>query len=218
MNPYYFYTNDFVRDGSCTYVYDPMSNQTFTGRDNNDWVEGQSTWTEGGEVTKCNIPWSDLEYMTTAVSNQAPYECGEILKVKFPETGREILVKVVDTVDGYPPHRLNLHRQAFLALGADLDFGIIDVEIKPSPELEEEMFGRYLLEVLQVAYPRYDVTDYEFIGEEELSDDRRRETYEFIVESGDERVKVRGTVTYNPQTDRVMSFDLEEVEFDHNNG
>ncbi|GAA0451596.1 DUF3889 domain-containing protein [Alkalibacillus silvisoli] len=215
MNPYYHYENDLIRNGSCTYVYAPMTYQPDSTRENNNWVKGQATWTEGGEVTKCNIPWSDLQYMTTAVSEDSPYECGEMLKVKFPSTGREILVKVVDTVGGYPQHRLNLHRQAFLALGADLDFGIIDIEIMASPELEEEEFGKYLIEVLQVAYPRYEVTDYEFVGEEEISIERRRETYEFIVESDEERVKVRGRVEYNPQTNRVISFDLEEVELNN---
>lgn len=27
-------------------------------------IRGQATWTDGGQVTKCGIPWSDNEYMT----------------------------------------------------------------------------------------------------------------------------------------------------------
>src|SRR5690625_7926380 len=40
-------------------------------------VRGQATWTEGGPVTECGIPWSTNHYMTAAVGADAPYQCGQ---------------------------------------------------------------------------------------------------------------------------------------------
>src|SRR5690625_2643735 len=81
-------------------------------------IRGQATWTNGGPVTKCGIPWSTNEYMTVAVGENTPYECGEMLKVENLSIAgeREVIVTVVDRVAGYPANRINLHRRAFEAL------------------------------------------------------------------------------------------------------
>ncbi|RPF53289.1 DUF3889 domain-containing protein [Aquisalibacillus elongatus] len=175
-------------------------------------IQGQATWTEGGQVTKCNIAWSDNQYMTVAVSPRAGFQCGQTLKVRNPQNTREVLVEVVDTVQNYPPNRINLHKRAFEALGVNADVGVINVEITPSPELEEEKFGKYLIELVQVGYPGYRVVNYDFEGSEEVSSNRVRETYIYTLESPRETIKVRGSVVYNPNTNRVISFDLSEIE------
>ncbi|GAA0316742.1 hypothetical protein GCM10008967_04180 [Bacillus carboniphilus] len=176
-------------------------------------VRGQASWTDGGNVTKCGIPWSDNKYMTVAVSQNSPYQCGESLKVRNLSTpgGREVIVTVVDQVAGYPANKINLHRKAFETLGASTNQGVINVEIIPSPELEQEKWGKYLLELTQTAYPGYQVKDYKTIGKTEVSAEQTREVYEFNLQSPQESIKVRGTVLYNPKTDRVISFDLKEV-------
>lgn len=174
-------------------------------------IQGQATWTEGGQITQCGIPWSQNQYMTAAVGVNTPYQCGQTIKILYPPTQRELLVTVVDRVPGYPPNKINLHRRAFETLGANPDMGIINVEITPSPELEQEKWGKYLLEVTQTAYPSYNVTDYSFVGKTEVSPTQTKETYEFILESPQERIKVQGTVIYNPITDRIISFDVKEV-------
>lgn len=174
-------------------------------------IQGQATWTEGGPITQCNIPWSHNQYMTAAVGVNTPYQCGQTIKIMYPTTSRELLVTVVDRVQGYPPNKINLHRRAFETLGANPDLGIINVEITPSPELEEERWGKYLLEVTQTAYPAYNVTDFSTVEKTEVSPTQTREIYDFILESPQERIKVRGTVIYNPVTDRIISFDIKEV-------
>lgn len=174
-------------------------------------IQGQATWTEGGQITQCGIPWSQNQYMTAAVGVNTPYQCGQTIKILYPPTQRALLVTVVDRVPGYPPNKINLHRKAFETLGANPDMGIINVEITPSPELEQEKWGKYLLEVTQTAYPSYNVTDYSFVGKTEVSPTQTKETYEFILESPQERIKVQGTVIYNPITDRIISFDVKEV-------
>lgn len=174
-------------------------------------IQGQATWTEGGQITQCGIPWSQNQYMTAAVGVNTPYQCGQTIKILYPPTQRALLVTVVDRVPGYPLNKINLHRKAFETLGANPDMGIINVEITPSPELEQEKWGKYLLEVTQTAYPSYNVTDYSFVGKTEVSPTQTKETYEFILESPQERIKVQGTVIYNPITDRIISFDVKEV-------
>jgi rare lipoprotein A len=186
-------------------LFNPMSRQQP--------IRGQATWTNGGQVTKCGIPWSDNQYMTAAVGADTPYKCGQTLKVRNLSTpgAREILVTVVDQVPNYPANRISLHRRAFQALGAPLNIGVINVEILPSPELEQEKWGKYLLEITQSAYPGYNVIDYKSIGKTKLSAEQIKETYEFILQSTQGKITVRGNVTYNPKTDRIINFNISEV-------
>ncbi|RSL31494.1 DUF3889 domain-containing protein [Salibacterium salarium] len=174
-------------------------------------VWGQATWTEGGPVTKCNMAWSDNQYMTTAVGENSPYECGQALKVRNLNTGREMIVTVVDEVAGYPNNRLNLHRRAFEALGSNPNVGVMDIEITPSPDVDETQWGKYLVEVVQRAYPNYNVTDYQSVETTQVNAERTRETYEFTLQSPQETMTVRGSVTYNPNTNRVLSMNIQEV-------
>ncbi|MRG86114.1 DUF3889 domain-containing protein [Salinibacillus xinjiangensis] len=174
-------------------------------------ISGQATWTEGGQVTKCNQPWSSNEYMTVAVGENTPYQCGQTLKVTNPTNQREVLVTVVDQVKGFPPNKINLHRKAFEALGVSPDMGVINVQITPQPQLEEEKWGKYLLEVTQTAYPNFKVTDYNSVEKTSVSSNRTREVYDFKLQSPQESLVVRGTVLYNPNTDRVISFDIKEM-------
>lgn len=176
-------------------------------------VRGQASWTDGGSVTQCGIPWSRNEYMTVAVGRNSPYKCGQTLKVRNLSTpgSREIIVTVVDQVAKYPANRLNLHRRAFEALGASPSLGVINVEIIPSPELEHERWGKYLLEVAQTAYPGYNVVDYKSVGKNQVSSQQTKETFDFLLQSPRDRMRVRGNVIYNPVTNRVVSFDLVEM-------
>ncbi|WP_226037796.1 DUF3889 domain-containing protein [Aquibacillus saliphilus] len=174
-------------------------------------IRGQATWTEGGQTTKCGIPWSENQYMTAAVGEDTPYQCGQTLKIRSLSTGRELIVTIVDTVPGFPPNRINLHQKAFVALGANPDVGLINIEIDSSPELEEEKWGKYLLEVTQTAYPSYHVVEYSSVAKTEVSPDQTKETYQYTLQSPQETIKVRGNVIYNPITDRIISFDIEEV-------
>ncbi|MFD1040663.1 DUF3889 domain-containing protein [Virgibacillus byunsanensis] len=175
-------------------------------------TRGQATWTEGGQVTQCGIPWSTNRYMTAAVGEDSPYQCGDILKIRNQSIpGREVIVTVVDQVSGYPANKINLHRRAFEALGANLSQGVINIDIIPSPELEEQKWGKYLLEVVQIAYPGYSVTDYNKTGETQMNAAQKRETYEYMLQSPAENIKVQGSVIYNTDTDRIVSFDIQEV-------
>ncbi|ASK63406.1 DUF3889 domain-containing protein [Virgibacillus phasianinus] len=175
-------------------------------------VRGQATWTTGGTITKCGIPWTDNQSMTVAVGEGSPYQCGQTLKVRnLSMPGREVLVEVVDTVPGYPANRINLQKKAFEALGANPDQGVINIEIIPSPQLELEKWGKYLLEITQTAYPGYNVTEYNTIGKTQLTPTETKETYEFILQSPQERIKIRGNVIYNTNTERIISFDINEV-------
>ncbi|GGC88512.1 hypothetical protein GCM10007216_19080 [Thalassobacillus devorans] len=174
-------------------------------------VRGQATWTEGGTVTQCGIPWSANLYMTVAVGQNSPYKCGDTLKVKNLANGREVLVTVVDQVAGYGKNKVNLHRKAFETLGANVDFGVINVEISTGVELEEEKWGKYLLEVVQSAYSNYDVTDYSRVSKTKQNANRMKETYKYVLRSPQETITVEGTVIYNPNTDRIISMDFKEV-------
>ncbi|MBP1950827.1 DUF3889 domain-containing protein [Virgibacillus litoralis] len=174
-------------------------------------IRGQATWTEGGQETKCGIPWSQNRYMTVAVGQNSPYRCRQTIKVRNPQTGRELLVTVVDEVSGYPQNKINLHRRAFEALGANTAQGVIEVEIIANPELEQQKWGKYLLELTQLAYPDYNIREYNFIRETQVSPTQTQETYEYTLQSQQETIKVRGNVVYNPNTDRIVSFDISEV-------
>lgn len=151
--------------------------------------------------------------MTAAVGENSPFRCGQMLKIRNLSApyGREIIVKVVDEVPGYQDNEINLHRRAFQALGVNPNIGRLNIEIFPSPQLEEEKWGKYLLEVTQAAYPGYQVTDYKTVRKSRISDQQIRETYEFQLQSPQETITVQGNVIYNPNTDRIVSFDIKEM-------
>jgi rare lipoprotein A (peptidoglycan hydrolase) len=149
--------------------------------------------------------------MTVAVGRNSGYPCGQTLKIKNLSNGREIIATVVDQVPNYPENKVNLHRRAFETLGASLDAGIINVEITASPELEEEKWGKYLLEIVQAAYPNYKATDYSKVSKNTDSNTRMKEVYKFVMQSPQETMNIQGTVIYNPNTDRIISINFQEM-------
>lgn len=174
-------------------------------------IRGQASWTDGGTVTQCGIPWSTNRYMTVAVGRNSGYQCGQTIKIKNLTNGREIIATVVDQVPNYPENKVNLHRRAFETLGASLDAGIINVEIIASPELEEEKWGKYLLEIVQAAYPNYKATDYSKVSENPQNNNQMKEVYKFTMQSPQETMNIQGTVIYNTNTDRILSINFQEV-------
>lgn len=176
-------------------------------------VQGQATWTDGGQMTKCMIPWSDQNYMTAAVGTDSPYRCGQILKIRNLSTShpKEIFVKVVDQVPQAPATVLNLHRQAFLALGSPLSQGIINIEILPTTNQDEAQWRNYVLSVTQAAYPNYAITDYQLVDNYPISTNQTIRTYQFQLKSAHEEILVRGNILYHPQTQRVFSVDMKEM-------
>lgn len=176
-------------------------------------IRGTATWTNGGPITKCGIPWSTNNYMTVAISPQSPYRCGQKLRIRnlssqFP---REIVVTVVDTVEGFPRNRINLHRRAFEALGAPTSIGLISVEITPiRQQVEYAKWGRLLLNLTKDAFPNYKVIDYQFVGSERISDNQVREVFDFILQSNSEKINVRATVVFNPANDKIHSITFVE--------
>lgn len=176
-------------------------------------TQGQATWTEGGAVTKCNMPWSTNNYMTAAVGQGAPYQCGQKLTVKNMSSGQqqEIEVTVVDQVTGYPQNKINLHKRAFEALGASAETGVINVEISVYTQMDKGDWAKYLMSVTQAAYPEYQISDYKTIGETEIAKDRTKVTYEFVLQAPQGMMKVRTSAVYHPKTNKVLSFDVKEV-------
>ncbi|MFB4162266.1 DUF3889 domain-containing protein [Alteribacillus sp. JSM 102045] len=179
-------------------------------------VRGQATWTEGGEVTKCGIPWSTNDYMTAAVGEDSPYQCGQMLRVKnLSDPDKEVTVMVVDETRGYPPNKINLHRNAFEALGANLDVGVLNVEITPVEESESDFdngrWGDYLSVITQTAFPSYYVTNFRAVGKTPLNPHQTKETYNLLLQSPQEAKQVRGNVVYHTNTNQVIAFDIQEL-------
>lgn len=176
-------------------------------------VRGQATWTQGGPVTECGIPWSNNHYMTAAVGAGSPYKCGQILRVKNLSSPdhKEITVKVVDQVPGYPPNKINLHRRAFESLGANPQVGVIQVEIRPLSEAGQGEWGAYLAEVIQTAFPGYNVTGYQSTGKTEMSATETEEVFTFTLQSSQETRRIRAAVHYIPNANRVTSINIKEI-------
>lgn len=199
MSPYYGYP-----------YQDPSFQQQFYERQP---MRGIATWTNGGNVTKCGMPWSTNNFMTVAVSPNSPYSCGEKLRIRNLSTPsqRTITVTVVDEIASYGPHQISLHRRAFEALGAHPSIGILHVEIEPNNSVEYEKWGKLLLSVVKASYPSADVTDYEFVDATDLQDGRRQELFDFIVEQDNTRKRVRAMIIFHPATDQISTIHLQET-------
>lgn len=176
-------------------------------------VRGQATWTEGGEVTKCNLSWSANNFMTAAVGEDSPYQCGDYIRIRNigAPYGREIVVMVVDEVVGYPPNRINLQRRAFQALGVNPNIGVLNVEIMPMEDTETEMWGAHLVNVVRVAFPAYQLVDYRLVSKSKVSENVEKESYTFSMQHGQESIEIVGDIIYNPHTNRILSIKMEEV-------
>lgn len=198
-NPYYW--NPYHADPIPSHPYTEERQQT---------MHGQATWTVGGQETKCGIPWSRNNYMTAAVGEASPFTCGQTVNVKNPQNNTEISVLIVDEVRGYPAERINLHRRAFEALGADLNVGIIQVEMEPMAVTEEGRFGERLERMIQLAYPNEALSNYDPVDMMRTETGQVRETYDFMLDAEGETRMVRGEVVYYPETDRIVSINLQE--------
>ena len=194
-------------------MYFPFYNvyQPYSGDIRQNLVSGQATWTYGGSVTQCNIPWSSNQYMTVAVSSNSPYQCGQKLKVINPKTTKEIIVTIVDTVPNAAVTSLNLHRQAFEALGADPAVGILSIQFQPTTEQDAMEWDDYLLNIIQVGYPDYNVINYKLIEKTEQASNQVKEVYDFALQHSQGWLHVRGTVVYQRSTNNVISFEVKQI-------
>ncbi|MBU9720916.1 MULTISPECIES: DUF3889 domain-containing protein [Bacillaceae] len=204
-------------------------------------LRGQATWTEGGDVTRCGIPWSHNQYMTAAVGTNTPYRCGQTLRIRNLTSSdqREIDVIVVDQVAEYPQTKVNLHRRAFEALGADPREGIIDVQIIPGSDSGQgipigvgqtpspgeaglpgqltngmgqvNVWGQYFIGVVQSAFPGMQVANFRSVERVEKSPELIEETFEIQLQSQQEQITVRGTINYNPVSNKVKSVEFNEI-------
>lgn len=170
---------------------------------------GQATWTDGGPITQCGIPWSHNQFMTVAVGQNTPYYCGQELTIRNRTAPfREITVTVVDKVPNYPPNRVNLHRRAFTALGANPSLGVLEVDIIPSEERDTELWGRYLQNVTQTAYPDHQLVANRALAKYVINPNHTTEIYDYTLQAPEELITVRGQITYNPTTNRPVSINL----------
>ncbi|KHE67923.1 RlpA-like double-psi beta-barrel domain-containing protein [Halobacillus sp. BBL2006] len=208
---YPYVTTPYLEHPYSRYPYPHYFQHSQMHYDTRQPVRGQATWTEGGAVTQCGIPWSKNNFMTVAVGGNSPYQCGQTIKIKNVSNQKAVLVTVVDKVTNYPANRVNLHRKAFEALGANVETGVINVEIIGSPELEEEKWGKYLLEIVLSANPNYKVTDYSKVSKTQQAGNKTREVYKFVLKSPQETINIQGTVVYNPDTDKINSINFKEV-------
>ncbi|WEG11043.1 RlpA-like double-psi beta-barrel domain-containing protein [Pullulanibacillus sp. KACC 23026] len=179
-------------------------------------VKGEATWTDGGSITKCNIPWSDNHYMTAGVGTNSPYKCGEMLHVKNLSNQKEINVIVVDEISSNHPKRITLHRKAFEALGAKLEEGLIHIEIVPVSKSASHTTGRsewvnYLVNVTRAAFPHYIVKGYRPIEERQYTPSHIQESFDFFLQSQSGTKFVRGTVLFDVTSNQVLSVDLKEL-------
>ncbi|GIO25930.1 RlpA-like double-psi beta-barrel domain-containing protein [Ornithinibacillus bavariensis] len=174
-------------------------------------ISGEATWTMGGESTQCGFSWSTNNYMTVAVGNNSPYTCGQRIRVRNPENGKAINATVVDTVHGFPNNRINLHRRAFEALGANPNQGILHIEIEPVRDEEEGRKGEYLQEIVQTAFSQANVRGYDFLGKTEDTSSFVTENYNFFVQTNEGDYSVRGTVSFHPESDQIAALKLEII-------
>ncbi|MFD1849888.1 RlpA-like double-psi beta-barrel domain-containing protein [Oceanobacillus bengalensis] len=201
------------------YPYNPYMNNYrnndpyFNSFEHRQTITGQATWTEGGQVTKCNIPWSDYNQMTAAVGEDSPFRCGQIIKVRnlSAPVGREVFVKIVDEVQGYPINRINLHRAAFAALGINPSVGVINVEMTPLSNEQEKNWADYFISVVETAFPAYTVSNYEHVGKSGGSSSQTKDSYEFMLESPQGSKHIAGDLVYDANTNDVISLLIRQV-------
>ncbi|MBU8790760.1 YqzG/YhdC family protein [Oceanobacillus caeni] len=213
MFPYYFYYLPYYVNSFPYQPELPYERNTAFAYDERQPVHGQVTWTYGGPVTKCEMPWSENNYMTVAVARNSPYRCGQFIRLRNIQApyGREVVVKVVDEVKDYPPNRLNIHRNAFEALGVNPNVGVLNVEIIPASDSQMEGWGARLLHVVETAYPGYRIAEYHLLTKTKISNTAMKESYSFKLQSSQGNLDIQGDIIYNPKANRLSSFQIKEI-------
>lgn len=74
-----------------------------------------------------------------------------------------------------------------------------------------EKWGRIAVEVAKENYPDAEISDYQYVGREEISAMQARDTFRLQVKEDQRTFQINVGILFNPQTDRLISLSIEEV-------
>ncbi len=74
-----------------------------------------------------------------------------------------------------------------------------------------EKWSKMAIEVAKLNYPDSRISDYQYKGREEITDKQSKDTFELTVQSKDRTFKAKVMILFNPQTESLLSFSIEEV-------
>lgn len=78
-------------------------------------------------------------------------------------------------------------------------------------QVDYEKWGRIAVEVAKENYPDAEISDYQYVGREEISATQARDTFRLQVKEDQRTFQINVGILFNPQTDRLISLSIEEV-------
>lgn len=72
-------------------------------------------------------------------------------------------------------------------------------------------WGKIAVEVAKLNYPDSKISDYQYKGREEITDTQSKDTFELKIQSKDRTFTAKVMILFNPQTESLLSFSIEEV-------
>lgn len=86
--------------------------------------------------------------------------------------------------------------------------------LQPSAQPEEPVYAKWskvAIEKVKEEYPNGDVSDFLYVGRKTISENKAADTFLLVVRRYNEGKEVRVTVTFNPNTDKLIGTEIKEL-------
>ena len=79
-------------------------------------------------------------------------------------------------------------------------------------EQDYAKWGTMALNAVKVQYPGSDVSEYEYLGRNIISDTETKDTFDFVVKKNATKKLVRAYVTFNPKNNQLINLQIKEIQ------
>lgn len=97
------------------------------------------------------------------------------------------------------------------ALAFILAMFVLQTSVFAQVSKDYEKWGRIAVDIAKLNYEGSDVSDYQYLGRENISEERIKDTFKLEVKSEGKTFDVKVSVFHNPKTNSLLSVDLQEM-------
>lgn len=97
------------------------------------------------------------------------------------------------------------------ALAFILAMFVLQTSVFAQVSKDYEKWGRIAVDIAKLNYEGSAVSDYQYLGRENISEERVKDTFKLEVKSEGKTFDVQVSVFHNPKTNSLLSVDLQEM-------
>lgn len=73
-----------------------------------------------------------------------------------------------------------------------------------------EKWGKIAIQLVKENYPKAEISEYQYMGREEISDTEAKDTFHFTAKQADKSKEIFVALTFNPKTKQLKSVNIKE--------